>query len=131
MSPTLACTSSLSSICTLNPLANNFLKISNLIASNNANKYYTVTLTINNVVNPLQIGAWSGLQIYSYNSGSYLVDKNDAINGFVVTARIIEASRISISTTSNIVYSLTDITLIVRTNNPISPNSYLQLSVPI
>lgn len=85
-------------------LANNYLRITNIIASNNINQYTSVTLTLQNVVNPLQIGLFSGLQVSTYNNNTYLIDKNDNIQGFTITSRLLSIHNIAITTTSNTVY---------------------------
>lgn len=85
-------------------LASNYLRITNIIASNNINQYTSVTLTLQNVVNPLQIGLFSGLQVSTYNNNTYLIDKNDNIQGFTITSRLLSIHNIAITTTSNTVY---------------------------
>lgn len=130
-SPTLSCSSNLSPSCSLMLLANNLMQLSNVVASNNINSYSNVVITLHSVPNPIQVGLFTGLQVSTYDGAGYLVDRDDSIEGFVVTARVIAVASVALGTTSNVVNGISSISLTVTTNNPIAIYSHILLYVPL
>lgn len=87
-------------------------------------------MIVTGVRNPTSAGQFSGLQASTYTQNGYLVDRTDNMTGFSVTSRQLESSRVLIASTSPVVYALTDVTLTISTNNPLSPSSRVNLLVP-
>lgn len=126
----LTCSTSLSTGCSLVVLSANLIKLSNLISTSNANRYGSISVIVTGVRNPTSAGQFSGLQASTYTQNGYLVDRTDNMTGFSVTSRQLESSRVLIASTSPVVYALTDVTLTISTNNPLSPSSRVNLLVP-
>lgn len=60
-----------------------------------------------------------------------LVDRDDGIVGFVVTARIIPVGSVGIGSDSGVVYGVAELEVNVSTNNPITTYSHLVMYVPL
>lgn len=127
----LACSSNLSPSCTLTLLSDNLAKLENVVAANSISEHREAVITLNNIANPTNVDLFTGLQISTYNQNGNLVDKEDNVEGFVVTARQISPSAVSITTTDAIVNSLTEVRLTVLTNNPLTIYSHMMLYIPL
>ena len=60
-----------------------------------------------NVRNPVQVGIFGGIQVESYDGNGGLVDRGDGVEGFGVTARMMDVNNVAITNTNNVVYGLT------------------------
>lgn len=91
----------------------------------------SVILTLSNIVNPMSLGLTSSLIVRTYyRTGGGSVDVVATGLSLTLVTRNLQSTDVTLSCSSDMVYTLASFTFTIANKNTISSNSYIYIAIP-